>query len=91
MHACPGHVGVSRRIEIFIRIDHIDHMMSHPDLFFGSGFRCADVHIPIDLHGISPDDFTTERLGHGNGHVGFADSGEYVCLAGMILKDRFDG
>src|SRR4051794_34253651 len=50
-------------------------MMRNPSSLRWGGFRCADIHSAIHLHGIRGDDFSTKLLGQEESNVGFANRG----------------
>jgi hypothetical protein len=50
-------------------------MVGNPLLFGRSRFGRADVQIPVDLHGISVDDFQGELSGQCQSNFGFPDTG----------------
>ena len=64
--------GISRSIKFAIRIYRIHHVMRHRGLLIRRRFGSADIHLPIDLHGVRANDFSAKALGQINGKTGFA-------------------
>ena len=49
--------------------------MGHPGAFLRRGLGGADIHVPVDLHGIETDDLAGKTLGQGEGERGLAHGG----------------
>ena len=60
-------------------------MMGDSLHFFLCDFRCTNVHMPIDLHGISRNDFTSHRFGQRNGELCFA----HCCRTRKYNQETF--
>jgi hypothetical protein len=45
-----------------IRIDHVNQVVWNPFLVHFRGLGCPNIHVPINLHGISADDLSSESL-----------------------------
>ena len=71
----PGHPRVSPGAEGLVRIRHVNHVMGHPGLFGRGGLGRADVHAPVNLHGVRPHNLAAEFLGKGKGKAGLAHAG----------------
>ncbi len=50
----------------------VEHMVGHPGALFGRGLGGADVHAPVDLHGVGRDDLAAESLRELDAEAGFA-------------------
>ena len=62
--------------EGFVGADQIDEMVGHLRLFGGAGFGGADVHAPVDLHGVRAEQFhVAGQAGHGQGQGALGASG----------------
>jgi hypothetical protein len=64
-----------RGAEILIRVDDRQEMMGDALLLDRRWFGSSDVQIPVDLHGISVNNFHGELPGKRKCNVGFPDAG----------------
>ena len=80
-------------VEIFVRFTDIDQVVQNPIHFSRFDFRGADVHVSVDLHGVSRNDLSVYRLCQGNGKLCFSDGGRsrqynhrFHCLSTPICR-----
>ena len=71
-HISLGFLLEDHDIIFLIGIKFINEIMGYAVCFFFRHFRCANIHITINLHGIGRNDLTTDFLCQQNGHGGFA-------------------
>jgi hypothetical protein len=74
MHAAPGQLRKTRRIEGFIGIEDIDQVVWDDVALSHAGFCGANIQEAIDLAGITPDDLSIKVAGEGEAEIGLADS-----------------
>src|SRR5699024_6645749 len=82
LHAFARHGLITGHIGGFTDLPHIQQVMGYVAPFFLGEFGCADVHAPVQLHGVGVDDLgaPSDALFHTqgplHGRVRFADGRE---------------
>ena len=69
------HLAVTADGKILIRFCNIDHVVGDVLHLIGCWLCGADVHSPVDLHGIAGNNLTVQFFCHSNSEGGFAGSG----------------
>ena len=79
-----GEAGFDKRVDVvqpvvdgetLVRFDDVDGFVADAVTQRAGGFGGAGVQVPVDLHGVGPDDEAAPTLGQGRGEVGLAARG----------------
>ena len=80
--------------ELLGRVHHVDQVVAHLGLIRGGGGGRADVHAPVDLHGVEGDDLgPADEPGHAHGEVrlargGWADDHQRPLCESLPIGER---
>ena len=75
VHTLGGHVHVPGHGEVLPRVGHIQHVVGDAAHFLPGGLGGADVHAPVDLHGVGGDHLAIVKLGQLHRHAGLSRGG----------------